>query len=223
VDYNSHQYELFNNVDSDKPDSRQKQKLKSSRPLKDFVSKRITLSYESLALIVIGVIILTLVGFILGIERGKSLQNVGVKGLMSRDKPIRQTEVVSPSLKFPETPVVLTELDKGGKRRPVKEQSVEEPAPAVQPAPKRFVRGSPELPSEKTELYTIQLITYSREEAAWKEIKKLEKAGYNDFSVVEENGYYKVCAGGFVTEKEAKKNLRRFRRRYRDCFTRLKK
>jgi len=223
VDYNFHQYELFDNLDRDKPGSGQKQKLKSSRPLRDYVSKRITLSYESLVFIAIGVIILALVGFILGVERGKSLQNAGLKELMVRDKPIRRTEVVNPTLKFPETPTVLTELDKGKKEGPEKEHNAEEPAPAVQPAPKRFVRSFPELPLEETELYTIQLITYSRKESARKELKKLEKSGCNNLSIVEENGYYKVCAGGYVTQKEAKKNLRRFRMLYRDCFTRLKK
>jgi hypothetical protein len=207
VDYNPHQYELFDNAAKGEPGSGQKQKLKSYRPVKNFVSnwsrRQISFSYESLALIIIGVIIVALVGFMLGIEQGRGLQG-GIK-----------TNITT----LPKLPEDIEEEKKGFggtdaslPAGPGEKETVGKPLPEIQPVPQIFAGP-----------YTIQLITYSREKFARKELEKLERAGCDDSRIVEENGYYKVCAGSYATQKEANKNLRNFRRRYRDCFARLKK
>jgi len=218
VDYNPHQYELFDKAAKGEPGSGQKQKLKSSQPIRNLVSNRsrrqISFSYESLALIIIGAIIVALAGFMLGIEQGRGLQ----KGIKTNTATL------------PKLPEDIGEEKEGSEgvgvslpASPGEEETVGKPVPEIQPVPQIFVPAFRELQLEKTEPYTIQLITYSREKSAREELEKLEKAGCDDSRIVEEDGYYKVCAGSYATEKEANKNLRNFRRRYRDCFTRLKK
>ncbi len=218
MDYNPHQYELFDNAARGEPGSGQKQKLKSSRPIRNFVSGRsrrqISFSYESLALIIIGVIILTLVGYMLGIEQGRGLQG-----------GIKTNTTTLP--KLPEDIEEEKEGFDGGEislpASPGEGETVGKALLEIQPVPQIFAGSTRELQLEGTKPYTIQLITYSREKSAWKELEKLKRAGCDDSRIVEENGYYKVCAGSYTTQREANKNLRNFRRRYRDCFTRLKK
>ncbi len=207
MDYNPHQYELFDKAGRGEQDSGQKQKLKSSPAVRNFVSNRsrgrISFSYESLALIIIGVIILTLAGYMLGIEQGRGLQG-GVK-TNTTTLPKLPEDIEEKKEVFDGTEILLP-------ASPGEKETVGKPLPEIQPVPQIFAKP-----------YTIQLITYSREKFARKELEKLENAGCDDSSIVEEDGYYKVCAGSYATEKEANKNLRNFRRQYRDCFTRLKK
>ena len=207
MDYNPHQYELFNDAGRGEQGSGQKQKLKSSQPVRNFVSNRsrrqISFSYESLVLIIIGVIILTLVGYMLGIEQGRGLQG-GIK-TNTTTLPKLPEDIEEEKEGLDGTEISLP-------AGPGEREAAGKPLPEIQPVPQIFAKP-----------YTIQLITYSREKSARKELEKLEKAGCDDIRIVEENGYYKVCAGSYAAQKEADKNLRNFRRRYRDCFTRLKK
>jgi hypothetical protein len=89
------------------------------------------------------------------------------------------------------------------------------PAPATRPA------GVPPaiLVQDADRPYTIQLVTHKRKDLAEREASMLRSSGF--FSVIIPSGeYYQVCAGQYLNKEDAKKDLRFFSAKYKDCFLR---
>lgn len=74
-------------------------------------------------------------------------------------------------------------------------------------------------PQEMDKPYTIQLISYAKEERAEKEKNKLLKKNIYTF-IIQSGKWYQVCAGGYADIKEAKAALEEFSKDYKGCFIR---
>ena len=85
-------------------------------------------------------------------------------------------------------------------------------APQIE-APLKKVEKSVNLP------YTIQLISYKKEELAEAERLRLSQKEINAFVVLSGN-WYQVCAGNYRNVSEAKKALEKFAKEYKGCFIR---
>ncbi len=67
--------------------------------------------------------------------------------------------------------------------------------------------------------YTIQLVTYKKQDLAEKETANLRRSGY--FSLIVPNGeFFEVRAGQYASKEEAKKDLKFFTSRYPGCYLR---
>jgi len=67
--------------------------------------------------------------------------------------------------------------------------------------------------------YTIQLVTYKKKELAEKDVAEFRRRGVAAM-IITSGDYYQVCAGQYFNKEEAKKDLKLFSARYRDCFLR---
>ena len=64
-------------------------------------------------------------------------------------------------------------------------------------------------PDRKSD-YTVQLVTYTTEALAIREVNRLKSSGYEGF-VIPSGTYYQVCADYFASKLKARSVLERFR------------
>ncbi len=81
------------------------------------------------------------------------------------------------------------------------------------------VKSATEPPARVNKPYTIQLSTYRKQDLAEKEVVELRRSGFYS-TLISSNGYYVVCAGQYDTKEAAKKDLKIFSAKYKDCFLR---
>ncbi len=67
--------------------------------------------------------------------------------------------------------------------------------------------------------YMIQLVTYKRRDLAENDVLVFRRRGV-DAVVVPSGDYYQVCVGRYASKEEAKKDLKFFSAKYKDCFLR---
>lgn len=67
--------------------------------------------------------------------------------------------------------------------------------------------------------YTIQLVTYKKQDLAKRSIAELRKKGYHA-TVIPSGEYHQVCVGVYRSIEEAKNDLRLFASTYKDCYLR---
>lgn len=128
--------------------------------------------------------------FFLGVIRGKSLAGFEARPVSVQRPPV----AVSHMLAMPQY------------RQPAQKSAVAAASGAV----------SVQLSNKP---YMIQIVTYKRADLAEKEQLAFRRNGY--YSVVVPSGdYYQVCVGQYATKDEAKKDLKFFGSKYKDCFLR---
>lgn len=166
--------------------------------------------------IILASIILILAGcfiFFLGIIRGKFLVSKGQAVAPVRLAPlVPQADVrrVDPVRSATATLV-------SAKQALAPSLKVKQAAPAAVPA------KTPAKPSPATldlnKPYTIQLVTYKKKDLAEKEVAGIRRNGFYS-SIIASGDYYQVCVGQYATKEEAKKDLKVFGSKYKDCFLR---
>ena len=68
--------------------------------------------------------------------------------------------------------------------------------------------------------YIVQVATYKKDSSYVKrEAAKLEENGYSTL-VIDNGNYSQICAGKFPNKKEANKHLQKLKQTYKDCFIR---
>ena len=86
-----------------------------------------------------------------------------------------------------------------------------------QPQNSQPVQKAPDARPDKP--YMIQLVTYKRADLAERDALAFRRNGYTS-TVVPSGDYYQVCVGQYATKDEAKKDLKYFGAKYKDCFLR---
>jgi hypothetical protein len=154
----------------------------------------LNVSYEQVIFITIGVIMVMVLVFSLGVERGKRVGD---------DTP-PQIKIV-PALPQKPAPEPAEDAGAKGSAAPVKDEPVED------------------IPKEKTVknagLFTVQVIAYRSKKSAQKELIKLGKKGYKPFIILG-GGYYQICVGEFKAHVEAEKALADIKKSHPDSFIR---
>ncbi|MFA6078479.1 MAG: SPOR domain-containing protein [Candidatus Omnitrophota bacterium] len=153
----------------------------------------IILNLEKTVFVSIGIIMLLVVIYALGVERGKTVSR---KIARPAAAPVRQ-------------PI------------PVKQQAVA--APVITPAPVALVtKPAPAVvAADPSKPYTIVAATFTRKEWADQEAERLKRSGFEAFATPSEP-YFIVCIGAFVNKDAAKPVLNKVRRSYKDAYTRLR-
>lgn len=150
----------------------------------------ITLTLERVVFISIGFIMLMVIIYALGIEKGKRLSKTTTA---QTTVPIIQPRISSPIIKPIEVkPPSETKID----LVPMKSQTVQETKP-----------------------YTIVAVTLTKKDGASLEVNRLKKQGYDAF-VLQSDSYFLVCIGSYPdnTSAQSKKALSRIRQTYKDAY-----
>lgn len=161
----------------------------------------INLSAEKLVFILIGVLMLAVVSFALGVEKGKSQAAIS-QGTVSTTvpQPISQNkDTVTP------TNIVA------------KNKTLAAPVSA------KMAADNPKIQyvADKSKPYTIVAAAFSREEFASKEVSRLKANGLEAFVYYGEP-YYLACVGAFANKDSAQKVLVKVRQMHRDAYVRLR-
>ena len=150
----------------------------------------LSLSYETIILLFIAFIMLLVVFFSLGVEKGKAIKSQNAKVL--------KTEV----------PKVSEEILQG------EAEEAEITAPVIEPADEPVIKAAP-----APRPYTIQVASFKKGPDAEKEIERLKKAGYNAFSISSDK-WVQVCVGRYANRKESEKDFGTLKEKYPTCYFR---
>jgi septal ring-binding cell division protein DamX len=185
------QKELFKEFESHK--KRTRKKTSGSILPKNYILFNI--SYEQVIFISIGVIMLMVLVFSLGVERGKHLMPA----------PAKKEKAASPEEKKE-----ARKIEKiVSKKEPEAEEFKSFQAPVITKE-KKIVNA---------ELFTIQIIAYRSKRSAQKELIRLGKKGYSPFIILG-GGYYQICVGEYKSKRAAEKALSELKKSHPDSFIR---
>lgn len=153
----------------------------------------LSVSYESLVLFFIALIMLVVVFFSLGVEKGK---RVAVKNMRTWATTYanRAAKKVSPA--EGEAAIEQSAAAAGEKNPSINyaEQSTDKP-------------------------YAIQIMAVKKIEEAQKETARLNGMGYTAF-IIQSSAWYHVCVGRYATIAEANNNLPAIKGKYPNCYIR---
>ncbi len=170
--------------------------------------KALNISYEQVIFVGIAVIMLMVLVFSLGVERGKRL--VSQPAAKKTVEPLKPAAVAQK----PEPASVKPARDSSTK--PLKPVEPEKPK-AVPPPPPAESRAA--AARKNTSIFTLQIVAYRSKRTAQKELKKLSEKGYDPF-IITEGGYYQICVGEHRTKDELNKHLGELQKSYKGSFIR---
>lgn len=154
---------------------------------------RLRVAYEDAVFAALGLILVVLAGFCLGVERGKRVgpqpQPVGMIGIATARESVPASQPVPPT---------------AGRRK----------LPPVIPA---AVPAAPSTQRPKTEEFAIQLATYGGQSAADEEARRLAQRGVR-VQVIRQGRLLELRAAGYRSKPEAKTALGTLRKSYPDAF-----
>lgn len=153
----------------------------------------VSLSQENLIFFAIGLVMLLIVCYSWGVERGKNpAQLIPLRAQESEDiQEARQEQA---------------------QKRPTRKPPEPEPA-------KRKIKTK--LASRAASRYTIQVVTLRKKVSVKQEIEQLRNRGYYPF-IVSRGKFSEICVGNYKNRNEASADLKKLRKLYADCFARSK-
>lgn len=181
------QFELFKgNVD----DSRNR----SFSRINSFIN--FNLNWENVILLAIFCLMLVILSFSLGVEKGEK-------------NPVNQGPIAASQVKSVSTPKPAT-IDK----KPV---LINAPTPQTKAVsvPERRLRDGDII----VKRYTVQIASLENLASVHREVERLKKSGY-EIWVKQSGKYYILCVGKFSSSDEAKNYQKNLRKMYDDCFIR---
>jgi len=170
-------------------------------PRTDFA---IALTPEKIVFATIGVIMLMVVFFALGVEKGRSTARLKFTATKTTAKEVTASAIL---VKSAQAPIVVTKSAAATNITP----KINPPAAAVKA----------EAVFDKTKPYMVVAATFSREYFALKEVGKLKMAGLEAFVYYGEP-YYLACVGSFKSKDGAGKILNKVRQMHQDAYVRLR-
>jgi cell division septation protein DedD len=169
----------------------------------------ISLSAEKLVFVSIGIIMLLVVFFALGVERGKA--------------------IVSRSAETAPATVQVSKLNVSGNVPAQSSSQIKVVNTAINITPKEKVAvavikaatvSAQSLP-DKSKPYTIVAASFSKEVFANQEVARLKAGGLEAF-VMKSDPYYLACVGAFANKDGAKTKLNKVRQIHKDAYVRLR-
>ncbi len=208
------QFELFPNATVKASELRQRRYL-----LKD-----LTLSVEHIIVSTIVFVMVTVLFFSFGVEKGKRMVRVSI---LEAAGISRTVEAVSP-----ETRGVVSSRFLAGRGeaqaapavtispQAEKEDMLRSPKGGLEPpeaSPK--MEAQPQKKDAQEDIFTIQVASFNSPQSAQKEAMLLKQKGY-DILVLPKGKHSIVCVGKFGQQNEAKAFSNKLKNRYNDCLVR---
>lgn len=159
----------------------------------------VTLTAEKIVFLVIGIIMLGVIFFALGVEKGKSL-------VAKTPVPVVKTPAVQETVVQTQPKQVL-----------LKTASV----PSTNITTRDGIKVPVQTQPDKGKPYTIVAAAFLRQDFASKEAGRLKASGLESF-VYFSDPYYLACVGSFASKENASKLLGRVRQMHRDAYIRLR-
>jgi cell division septation protein DedD len=184
----------------------------------------VLISKDKLYLSLVGIILLLVITFSLGVERGKKVALTTRKQILHELQLIETAtadaiKVAPPQGSTAVEIVTETTIPVSPRSSVIAAQSevaqTVPTVPAVAPKPE----DKPVAVKPQQGNYTIQLASYGKNSYAQAEADRLIKEGYQAF-VVQKGKYVILCAGRFATSAVAQETRTRLRKKYKDCFIR---
>lgn len=152
--------------------------------------------YEKAVLVIIAFIIIGIISFSLGVEKGKRLSAVKFDAHLDMAAKIKTPQPEQADIPYRNQPALKQEPP--------------------------FIKVQPPLPAvtqDSAQKYTIQVATYQTNSLAKKEAETLKKRGFAALTF-SKGGYTLLCVGNFSNKETARTMLSELKKRYRDCFIR---
>ena len=170
--------------------------------------KPLSISHEQVVFIAIAAIMLMVLIFSLGVERGRRL--VGIRTAKESVPSAALSEVKEEAAAAAGMPNEKYEKINLVKNDTVVERRYDEPSPPVRAKDKRIVKSG---------LFTIQVIAYRSKKSAQRELEKLSEKGYKPF-IITGGGYYQICVGEYADKDKSKNDFLELKKNYKDSFIR---
>ena len=162
---------------------------------------RLRVAYEDAVFTLLGLVLVVLAGFCLGVERGKQLgpqlQIVSDAGVATARESVTIPEAVRAKAPAPVQ-----------SRRPI---------PVIPAAVPVALRPTPDVSASAGGGFAIQLATYAGPEMAQQEVRRLAKKGVRA-QILKQGKYLELRAVGYRSKQEAKAALAGLRKMYPDAF-----
>ena len=158
----------------------------------------INLSYENAVLLFIAFIMLAVVIFSLGVEKGKRAA-----------AKVTAAAKETPAAPVAEAPARIKEAEKITPGAPEKAEKTENKKPAPPPA-KEEAADRP---------YTIQIVALKDKAAAEREMARLKKEGYDAF-IIPSDKWIQICVGRYANKKDSEKDFKELKNKYPSCYFR---
>lgn len=166
----------------------------------------IALTGEKIVILSIGIVMLMVIFFALGVERGKHL---AVKSDAAAQAPVQAPVTQVPAQAPARVPVQVPAK--------VTVKNIAQNKTAVTP-----VNTAPaQIAAADNKPYVIVAAAFSRQDFALKEVSALKTSGLDAF-MLKSDPYYLACAGSFATKELASKALGKVRQIHKDAYIRLK-
>lgn len=149
--------------------------------------------YEKTILLVLGMAVLSIISFSLGVEKGKTLR-------ANLDVPSLRQDLTTNSAVQESTPVT--------QKAPAAIIRQQLPLPQPQTAQGLLEKG-----------FTIQLASYKSKSSAQREAQELRKKGLSPL-ILPKGNWIILCVGNFSEKKDAQTLLLQLKKRYKDCTLR---
>ena len=221
-----YQKELF---EFDKP-KRSFPRLTGILPKSDFDGKiAISLTLEKLIFIAIGIIMLMVIVFALGVEKGKALigsqqTDKAISDSMVQTAPVKTGQLkvrdIQPLPQAPSVPEARTTITQPQAARQ-KIPSAAKPRTTLSQSKTTAPKDMRADNLSQTKPYTIAVATFRQKDYALQEVNKLKKDGF-DSSLVQNDPYFLVCVGSYANKDTAQSALTRIKHKYRDAYLKLR-
>lgn len=179
--------------------------FKFKKPI--FPQQRLTLSfsYETLIIMLIGIVLAASILFSLGVERGRSLETSSVISSPRATQPVNETTAsemikISPANTIIDEPMEVQEV---AAIKPVKKQE----------AVKTVSSAAEDKP------FTIQIASYKTRDLAERELTRLKNKGYSS-DILKKGDYFILCVGSYAKKELANQALPSWERQYKGCIVR---
>jgi len=184
----------------------------------------VMISKDKLYLSLVGMILLLVITFSLGVERGKKV------ALTTRKQILHELQLIETAT----ADAIKTAPPQGATAVEIVTETTIPVMPratgsVTQPGVQTAVSTVPTVPAKAQDKkpavdnaqgnYTIQLASYGKNAYAQAEADRLIKEGYQAF-VVQKGKYVILCAGRFATSAAAQEMRTKLRKKYKDCFIR---
>lgn len=161
----------------------------------------------------IGVLILVIIAYAVGVERGKRISGETFASSPGRVQAAAETDKAL-DMSFSGTVEEEWPVPHETEEADLRERDGDSAGRDVETA-----AGEEEVPGSGEAPYIIQLASFKNRSSAEREIKKLERKGYEARSS-KKGQWYQVYASGYRTIDEAKRAQRRLSEDYQDCYIR---
>ena len=163
----------------------------------------ITLTLEKMVFIFIGIIMLMVIVYALGVESGKLRTTPGVQS-SRRTAPVSNEVVLQTRVNVLSAKNILNTAPVAPTNKPAEPVKTVIPMPAIKP-------------------YTILAGSYVKREGAQASAAIMTRQGFN-VTITYSKPYYRVCVGSYVNKAgiEAQKDLIKVKRIYKDAIIKLK-